>query len=200
MFPWAENFETHIEIIDIQHKKLVSILNELCTVVNGHELTQNKFDDILKQLLDYAAYHFEDEEKLMLDYKVSEKHIIMQKMEHRSFIYDIERMRNYFSPEASITQSGEKLIAFITAWLTYHILGIDKGLAAQINDIKQGMDPEKAYQKNEKGSCNKATMRLLLDSVLKMWEHSNEYSEQLEQKVLELEQQLAQCLSEKNKP
>lgn len=52
------------------------------------------------------------------------------------------------------------------------------------------MDAEKAYQKNQKGECNKATMRLLLDAVLKMWKQSNEHSQQLEQ-------QLAQCLSKK---
>ncbi len=142
-------------------------------------------------MLDYTDYHFADEEELMTQSGVSERHALVHKMEHRSFIYDITRMSHYFlSSDADIVKNGEKLVEFITAWLTYHILGIDKVLAAQIIDIQQGMNAEKAYEKNQKGECNKATMRLLLDAVLRMWKQSNEHSQQLEQ-------QLAQLLKEK---
>lgn len=193
MFNWSENFETHIELIDTQHKKLVSILNDLCVAVNDHEINSETLENILKQLLDYTDYHFADEEQLMTEAGISEKHALVHKMEHRSFIYDVKRMGNYFlSSDIEVVKNGEKLVEFITAWLTYHILGIDKVLVAQINDIKQGMDAEKAYQKNLKGEYNKATMHLLLDAVLKMWKHSNEHCQQLEQ-------QLAQCLAEKSK-
>jgi hemerythrin len=192
MFPWSEKFETHIEIVDTQHKKLVSILNELCIAINERELDQTSLDEVLKELLDYAAYHFAEEEQLMEDNKVSEKHTILHKMEHNSFIYDIERMRNYFLPDTmSILEIGERLMKFVTAWLTYHILGIDKVLAAQIEDITRGLSPEKAYQQHRKSEFDVATTRLLLDAVLQMWQESNEHS-------LRVEQQLAQCLSEKN--
>ncbi len=192
MFPWSEKFETHVELIDVQHKKLVAILNQLCESINERELNQTTFDGILTQLFDYTAYHFADEEQLMIDSGVSEKHTILHKMEHRSFIYDIERMRNYFSPDVSLTESGEKLVQFITAWLTYHILGIDKVLVAQIADIKQGVDAEKAYQQHKKAEFDIATTRLLLDAVLKMWKESNEHSQRVEQ-------QLADCLREKKR-
>lgn len=194
MFHWSEKFETQVEPIDTQHKKLVSILNELCSAVSEHEVDETSLDTVLQELLDYAAYHFADEEQLMEANNVSEKHTILHKMEHNSFIYDIERMRNYFLPDSmSILEIGERLIKFVTAWLTYHILGIDKVLAAQIHDIRQGLSPEKAYQQHRKGEFDVATTRLLLDAVLQMWQESNEHS-------LRVEQQLAQCLSEKNKP
>lgn len=191
MFPWSEKFETHIEIIDEQHKKLVAILDKLCVAVNSHELSQEELDAILKELVEYTIYHFTDEEKLMAEYKVSEKHVILHKMEHHSFTYDITRMCNYFSPDTSAMEIGEKLVQFITAWLTYHILGMDKLLADQIIDIKYNIDPEDSYQHHKKPEFDAATTRLLLDAVLKMWKESNEHSQRVEQ-------QLAQVLSEKN--
>lgn len=182
MFEWSETFETHIELIDTQHKKLVAILNELCVVINDNEFTAENFSEILKQLLDYAAYHFSDEEQLMKDEGVSEKHTLIHKMEHASFVYDIERMRDYyFSPDTN--ETGEKLVEFITAWLTYHILGIDKVLVAQINDIKRGMNAEQAYQLHKNSEFDKETLQLLLNAVLKMWKHSNEHCQQLEEKL-----------------
>jgi hemerythrin len=192
MFPWSENFETHIEVIDEQHKKLVSILDKLCIAVSHHTLSQDSLDSILKELVDYSVYHFTDEEKLMVDHKVSEKHVILHKMEHHSFTYDVERMCNYFSSETSAIEIGEKLVQFITAWLTYHILGMDKLLAKQINDIKHGINPEGSYQQHKKAEFDAATTKLLLDAVLKMWQQCNEHSQRVEQ-------QLAQCLSEQNK-
>jgi hemerythrin len=192
MFPWSEKFETHIDIIDEQHKKLVAILDQLCITVNNHEVTQDSLDKILKELVDYTVYHFTDEEKLMLEYKVNDKHISLHKMEHHSFTYDLARMCNYFSPETSAMEIGEKLVQFITAWLTYHILGMDKLLVEQITDIKSGISPTDSYQKHKKVEFDAATTRLLLDAVLKMWKESNEHAQRVEQ-------QLAQLLDEKNK-
>ena len=193
MFPWSEKFETHVEIIDEQHKKLVAILDTLFIAINNHKLSEEILADILKQLIDYTAYHFSDEEKLMEEAGVSQRHIILHKMEHHSFLYDIERMRSYFSPDTgTLTETGEQLAQFITAWLTYHILGIDKILVAQIEDIKHGIDSEKAYEQHKKAEFDVATTRILLDAVLKMWKQSNEHNQRLEQ-------QLAQCLSGQNK-
>jgi hemerythrin len=191
MFPWSEHFETHIEIIDTQHKRLVAILDKLCVAVNNHDLSQELLDQILKELVEYTIYHFTDEEKLMLENHVSEKHVLLHKMEHHSFTYDVERMCNYFSSETSALEIGENLVQFITAWLTYHILGMDKLMAFQIDDIKKGINPEGSYQNHKKAEFDSVTTRLLLDAVLKMWKASNDHS-------LRVEQQLAQVLSEKN--
>lgn len=191
MFPWSEHFETHIEIIDTQHKKLIAILDKLCVAVNNHDLSQNSLEEMLKELIHYTVYHFTDEEKLMLENKVSQKHVLLHKMEHHSFTYDIERMSNYFSAETSALEIGENLVQFITAWLTYHILGMDKLMAEQINDIKRGIDPEVSYHQHRKAEFDTDTTRLLLDAVLKMWKQCNEHSQRVEQ-------QLEQLLNEKN--
>jgi hemerythrin-like metal-binding protein len=185
MLDWSEKFETQIKSIDVQHKNLVAILNELCTAVSERSLNQVILDSMLKRLSDYAINHFTDEELLMVSYQVSEKHVIIHKMEHNSFIYDIDRMCNYFAQEDNIIESGEKLVQFITAWLTYHMLGIDKVLVAQINDIKQGVNPEKAYQRHKNAKFDIITTRLLLEAVLKMWRESNRRNQWLEQQLIQ---------------
>lgn len=191
MFVWSEKFETQIEIVDTQHKKLVELLNKLCMATEARTLDEDLLNDILSQLVKYAEQHFADEEQLMEECKVSEKHTILHQMEHRSFIYDIQRMRSYFSLDIEIVEVGERLVQFIVAWLTYHILGLDKIMAAQIKDIKQGMNPEKAYELHRKGDYDITTIRLLFDAVLKMWKQCNDHGRRVEQK-------LGQCLKEKN--
>ncbi len=193
MFNWSEKFETHIEIIDTQHKKLVAILDKLCVAINRRNLDEESLNNVLIELANYAKQHFADEEQLMHEYHVSEKHISLHCMEHRSFAYDVEKVRKYISPNTDIFEIGEKLVQFITSWLTYHILGLDKLMVAQIHDIKLGFDPEKAYHLHTKATYDIDTTRLLLDSVLKMWKQSTDHTEFLED-------QLHQCLIEKNSP
>jgi hemerythrin-like metal-binding protein len=189
MFPWSEKFETHVELIDTQHKKLVAILDALFAAINNRELTEDKLADLLDQLVDYTAYHFSDEEQLMETSGVSSQHVKIHKMEHHSFLYDIERMRSHFSPDAeSVDDIGEKLAHFITAWLTYHILGIDKVLVAQMNEIKKGISPEKAYENHKIAEFDPTTTRILLDSVLQMWKHLNEHCQRIEQQLADLKE------------
>ena len=63
IFPWNRNFETGIDDIDQQHKVLVNILNRLAWhfASDTSELTP---DQILDELLTYAAFHFEYEEAI----------------------------------------------------------------------------------------------------------------------------------------
>jgi hemerythrin len=186
MFEWSEKFETHIEIVDTQHKKLVALINQLCQGIETHSLSEDVINTIFMELVEYAEKHFSDEEQLMLEIQVSEKHTSLHKMEHHSFIYDIERMRNYFSPDTDIIESGERLLQFIIAWLTYHILGMDQMMAAQIHDIKQGISPDKSYELHKKGECDITTTRLLFNAVLKMWKQCNEHCHQLERELASL--------------
>lgn len=46
VFPWNKNFETGITIIDEQHTKLVSLLNELAgTLIRNNQLEINSVFD-----------------------------------------------------------------------------------------------------------------------------------------------------------
>ena len=61
IFPWIDIFATGIGIIDVQHQKLVDLLNKLALhLAQGSDgLTlAGVFDD----LTDYTVYHFSTEE------------------------------------------------------------------------------------------------------------------------------------------
>ena len=61
IFPWNDNFETGVELIDEQHQQLVDILNKLAVHLANRtgEITLN---EIFNELVDYTDYHFKTEE------------------------------------------------------------------------------------------------------------------------------------------
>ena len=86
IFPWHENFNTDISIIDEQHKKLVYLLNILAAHLanRSNSLALNKvFDD----LAEYADYHFKTEEKICLRTSIMMIGFqLMNRLTHRSYL------------------------------------------------------------------------------------------------------------------
>ena len=56
IFPWNKNFETGIELIDEQHKKLVSILNKLAAHLancSDDVMLNDIFDELVSGQLNF---------------------------------------------------------------------------------------------------------------------------------------------------
>lgn len=186
MFIWSDKFETNIELVDSQHKNLVEILNLLFDRINKGNAGEELLDETLEQLMQYADKHFTDEELMMSETKIDERHKSIHRMEHKSFIYDVERMRTHFSPTESTYELLENLAEFITSWLTYHILGMDKIMAAQLNAINNGLSPEQAFDRHNTSTLDIKTTRLLLDSTMDMWQKCTDRCYKLESKLASL--------------
>jgi hemerythrin len=125
---WNDDLMTGIEKIDEQHQILVNLFNEANT-----RLTNNNSAEFLEQitrdLLSYALYHFETEEELMQKYHFAENtdddtHI----KQHRSFSARVVAVRNDI--KAGVLISREELLSFLNNWLINHILNTDKKLAS----------------------------------------------------------------------
>jgi len=123
---WHDKLVTGIGKIDEQHQILVNLLNEA-----NIKLTPNnnaKFlEEITRNLLSYALYHFETEEGLMQKYDYiedSDAHI----RQHRSFSAKVVAVRNDI--KTGIPISREDLLSFLNSWLINHILNTDKQFAA----------------------------------------------------------------------
>lgn len=61
---WKEQYNTGIEIIDIQHKKIATLFNDLSQAMemgNSELIIKN----IISSVIQYADYHFKTEEGLM---------------------------------------------------------------------------------------------------------------------------------------
>lgn len=188
MLVWSERFETKIEIVDKQHKRLCDLLNMLADKFTVGIPSEAEVEQTLKELLDYANLHFADEEKMMESYKMDPHYLAIHRMEHHSFIYDLSRLQLHINPDENETQTAQRLVRFITSWLVYHILGVDQNMAAQMRAIDQGMSPEAAYQSCKDMKRDAATTQLILNSVLDLWRDTAEHSRILEEKLLNLTQ------------
>ena len=100
-FDWTPDLDTHIELVDEQHKILVRCINEL------HEANQRKDFEaegkIIEDLIRYTVEHFSDEEKLMDDagYPLSKQH----KQIHQRFV-DKVRESNKNSAKAKTSDKN----------------------------------------------------------------------------------------------
>lgn len=124
MFEWDQRYSVAIAEIDRQHQQLFQLLNELYDAMqtgHGNEVIAK----VLDRLLDYTAYHFEQEEKLFALYHYPDE--AAHRAEH-----------------AQLTQQARSLVArmkrgegdvivptlkFLCDWLARHILGSDKRYA-----------------------------------------------------------------------
>ncbi|MBL6986330.1 MAG: hemerythrin family protein [Methylobacter sp.] len=126
---WNDKLVTGIDKIDEQHQILVNLFNEANT-----KLTVNNSAEFLEQitrdLLSYALYHFETEEELMQKYGYTEdiiENVDTHIRQHRSFSIKVVAVRNDI--KAGILISREDLLAFLNSWLINHILNTDQRLA-----------------------------------------------------------------------
>jgi hemerythrin len=104
MFEWPEKIKTQIESIDTHHRMLIDTLDTLCIAINAQALDEDVLNEILIELAKYEIHHFADQVQLIKEVDASEKFAIM---EHSSFIYDIEKIRSYFSPDIDVLQEGK---------------------------------------------------------------------------------------------
>jgi hemerythrin len=66
LFSWDDSLSTGVEDVDLQHKKLLLIIDDVreTSELTGTEYSLRMSKD-LKRLTDYTLYHFTDEEALM---------------------------------------------------------------------------------------------------------------------------------------
>ena len=67
MIAWKDAYEVGIEVVDNQHRELFAIAGRAFELLKNDFVT-DKYDalvEILDELKDYAAYHFETEEKYL---------------------------------------------------------------------------------------------------------------------------------------
>ena len=66
IFVWDDKYLTGIEIIDLQHKSFVEVLNRVYDILQG-ERNPEALKAALKGVVTYAHEHFDTEEAIMLN-------------------------------------------------------------------------------------------------------------------------------------
>ena len=132
-FEWNENYELGIPEIDLQHKKLISISNELYDVATKDDvnlkLTMSK---ILKNLTDYTVYHFTSEEDFMKKYGY--EGVPMHKIAHDNFVAEVTQQIKKL--DSSSKEAVLLFYDYIANWILAHIAKADKIWA---NFVKEKM-------------------------------------------------------------
>lgn len=117
---WSEKFSVGIELFDIQHQGLISILNKM--IGNPTATTRSRtISDILSDMTRYAQEHFKAEEELMVkyDYPQFEQH----RKQHLLFREKVvEICLDTSNGEDSVPQI---LLEYLQQWWTQHILHED---------------------------------------------------------------------------
>ncbi len=122
---WNESLVTGVAIIDEQHQILVNMFNEA-----NHRLTESSgrsvLEEIVRDLMSYALYHFDTEEDLMVEKGYDQQGREAHFREHRSFSAKISGLQQDLGQGKLI--SREELLSFLNGWLLNHILNTDQRL------------------------------------------------------------------------
>lgn len=142
IIPWHSGFEINIAIIDVQHRQLVSLLNELAHgyVCDGG---RSEAERILNALVDYAAYHFATEEAIWAELPVTDSLFQGHLKGHKGFVNKVRAMQSRLETDNSHTVMDD-LLSFLTGWLAHHILYEDKYFSLVLLQVREGVDLDTA--------------------------------------------------------
>jgi len=120
LIEWTQKLSVNFEEIDNQHKKLIQLINKLHDAMKKGK-GSSILDDVLKEMTDYAKYHFGTEEKFMEQFKFPE--LKEHKEQHHDFINKVGE----FTEEMKDSKIGMslKVMHFLADWLKTHIINED---------------------------------------------------------------------------
>lgn len=130
MIAWKEDYEVGIDVVDSQHKELFVIARKAFDLLRN-EFVTDKYDamvEILEELKDYAAFHFETEEKYLEE--TGFKKLFSHKMEHAAFLQEIEAI-DLEELDENQEEHMMRILQFIVNWIDRHILEKDQQFAVK---------------------------------------------------------------------
>jgi len=119
LLKWHESFSVGVKLVDQQHQKLFSLINELIVQTNTDQ-QKEIIEKVLAGLVAYTEYHFKTEEKLFKIHPEFKKHQSI----HQGFIDKVSG----FVAAFKIGNSDFKpaIVGFLVDWIKKHVLDMDK--------------------------------------------------------------------------
>jgi hemerythrin len=113
---WHDSYSVGVNILDEHHRHLAWLINRLSDCTGGSEHSE-RVVDVISELVQYAMYHFEHEEKLMETHGFPrlEKH----RGEHTQFCEVISETS--FGATLGIIEISQ-LVEYLIRWWKNHIL------------------------------------------------------------------------------
>ncbi len=122
-FTWSDGLAIGVPEIDRQHRYLVESIDEARRTL-PEQPSPEQVEQLTRDLLAYAIYHFETEEILMQHhgYGDADRH----RQQHRDFSAKVIALRDELRAGRPVSRA--QLLDFLGDWLRHHIMHTDRGL------------------------------------------------------------------------
>lgn len=128
MIQWDSSLSVSVAEIDLQHQRLVRMINELNDAMRVGK-SREMLGKIVSGLISYVQVHFTTEEKYFDQFKYPETD--HHKQEHKTFSTTVDDFAKKF--KAGQLGISIELMNFLSDWLGKHIKGSDKKYSAVFN-------------------------------------------------------------------
>ncbi len=121
LLTWNDRYKVNITTIDLQHKKLFDMINELHDAMRsgkGNEV----LGKILNELVMYTRMHFATEERMMSAARYPD--YANHKAQHDELTRKAVELQHQF--REGRTMMTLEVMNFLKDWLTHHIQGSDR--------------------------------------------------------------------------
>jgi len=185
-FTWKNDYNIGTDSVDGQHRELFRQIAVIAELLADDADNEAGLDAAIDGLVAYAKDHFADEERVMIDAKVDERHLTKQRMEHKSFVYDISKLRG-ISVGEDVAVRYQRLMSFAANWLVFHTLQTDQLLGVQLRAIDAGRTPAQAYDEAQMASFGPAINRPVVEALVHLWSGAMGTVHLLENRIRQLE-------------
>ena len=165
IFPWNAHFDTGLALVDEQHRRLVTLLNQLASQL-AFAPDRQRLTDILDELTDYTVRHFQEEETIWARYLPADPLEAGHRAGHAQFILKIRSLQAEFT-RRPLTEVAEVLLEFLARWLASHILESDRRMAYTVQAIDAGHSLDVAKQRADMAMAG--STRSLIDIILSIY-------------------------------
>ena len=129
---WEERYSVGVTSIDVEHQRLINLINCLYTEINA-ETDHAVFSDITDDILIHALVHFRHEELEFrrTNYQNAEDHI----KEHTLIIYKILKIQEKCHDTKDVKALAKDTLNILIDWLMDHILQYDRLYITHFKDF-----------------------------------------------------------------
>ena len=128
LFDWRPEYSVSIQRFDCDHKKLISLLNELNDAM-AEKRGRLVVGHLLRDLADYSCSHFAAEEEAMC--RASYPGLSTHAAEHREFAKKLAEIQYEYAAGSSAVTID--LLYFLRDWVQRHILESDHKYGTSLN-------------------------------------------------------------------
>lgn len=128
---WEEAFNVGNQGIDLQHKGLVRIINDMYDKVTSCQSLEEErvlTGNFLEELYKYADIHFHDEEALLITQQYPK--LTAHKSQHANFIKELKQFHDDYA--AGVPALSFDVFNFARTWLATHIKKSDQKYVAYL--------------------------------------------------------------------